>query len=78
MQTDVLAETFPYPKGRRWHQVFDTKDSASRQAIIRDIFDKGQFRASVDFPPSLFADDLAEMYPDAKVSLKTFSDAAFS
>lgn len=61
-------DKFPYHKGRRWIQVLQTKDKAQRQAIIRGIFENGGFDATVDFPPCALADDLAAMYPDAKVS----------
>ena len=65
MHTDVLPD--PYGRGQRWIQAWDTPDKATRQALIHDIFTTGAYRATVDFPPSLFVDDLIEMYPDAKV-----------
>jgi hypothetical protein len=65
MQTDVLAD--PYGRGQRWIQAWDAPDKATRQILMRDIFTSGSYRATVDFPPSLFVDDLIEMYPDAKV-----------
>lgn len=67
--SDVLDDSFPYRKGRRWQQVYDITDKARRQAAMRDIFEAGEYRATCDFPPSSFADDLVEMYPDAKFVL---------
>ena len=82
MQTDVLADTFPYRRGRRWQQVFELlpdsdsdKDARKeeRQALMRSIFAEGGYKATVDFPGSMFAEDLVEMYPDAKVLLTCLS-----
>ena len=67
MQTDVLTE--PYHRAQRWIEVWDAPDKAARQALIRKIYTSGGYRATVDFPPSLFVDDLIEMYPNAKVML---------
>lgn len=39
----------------------------ARQALIRSIFDEVGYKATVDFPSCMFADDLRGMYPDAKV-----------
>jgi hypothetical protein len=65
MQNDVLSDTFPYRSGRRWVTVWDTEDKTERQALIRQILTG--YKATVDFPPSMFVDDLVEMYPKAKV-----------
>jgi len=65
MQTDVIADTFPYRKGRRWMKVYDTEDKMERKALMRDILTG--YKAAVDFPTSMFVDDLIEMYPKAKV-----------
>ena len=67
MMSDVIDDPFPYRKGRRWLDVWRTRDLATRQAAIRAIFEDGGFNATVDFPPSVFVDDLVEIYPDAKV-----------
>ena len=63
MITDVLEDSFPYRKGRRWLPVFTIDDKAQRQSAIRSIFDDGGFKATVDFPPSSFPEDLIEIYP---------------
>lgn len=69
MVTDVLGESFPYRNGRKWLQIFELTEKDQRQAAIRAIFEEGGFKATVDFPPSMFVEDLVEMYPDAKVSV---------
>ena len=68
MQTDVLSDTFPYHKGRKWVQVFRTTDKDARQQLIREIYEDGGYAATVDFPGSLFVEDMIALYPDAKVS----------
>lgn len=68
MSVDVVMDNFPYHKGRRWRQIFEEKDKTTRQAMIKDIFERGDFEATMDFPPCALADDLAEIFPDAKVS----------
>ena len=66
MQSDVTAD--PYGRGQRWIEAWDASDKATRQALIRKIYKKDSYRATVDFPPALLVDDLIEMYPDAKVT----------
>lgn len=42
-------------------------DAARRHKLLHKLFDG--FKASTDFPGSLFPDDLMDMYPDAKIVL---------
>lgn len=69
MQTSILTQNFPYTQARNWVRVFQTRDKTARQQLIRSIYASGNYVASVDFPGSLFVDDLVEIYPSAKFVL---------
>jgi hypothetical protein len=49
------------------HSALLETDKAKRQKILHTIFDG--YKSTSDFPGMAFADDLIEMYPDAKVIL---------
>jgi hypothetical protein len=64
MVSDVLSDV--NGRGQRWLAAWDTQDKGKRQTLIREIL--SHYQATVDFPGSLFVDDLIDMYPEAKVS----------
>lgn len=63
MVSDVLGDV--HGRGKRWIEAWDTKDKQTRHALMKDILK--EYKAAVDFPCSLFVDDLIEIYPNAKV-----------
>lgn len=67
MRSNVVMERFPYVSGRMWRRTFAERDKYRRQALLRQIYEQGGFQAAVDFPTCAFAEDLLEIYPDAKV-----------
>jgi hypothetical protein len=58
---------------KRCFEAENETDKAKRQKILHELFDG--YAATADFPGMCFADDLMEMYPDAKVILNTRNSA---
>ena len=63
-----MAYVVPHTKMLKLcHEALLETDKAKRQKILHTIFDG--YQSTSDFPGIAFADDLMEMYPDAKVIL---------
>ncbi|KAI1264412.1 hypothetical protein F5Y18DRAFT_436830 [Xylariaceae sp. FL1019] len=70
-----MARVIPYPKvSQMILNAFREQDKAKRQAILHKLFDN--YAAITDFPACVFAEDLLEMYPDARVILNMREAAA--
>lgn len=75
MQLSILTDSFPYTHSRGWVRAFHTHEPTARRALIKSLFTNGNYIASVDFPPSLFVEDLVAIYPNAKFILTTRKSA---
>ena len=50
-------------------ELFNIPDKKTRQKVLREFYDG--YEAILDLPGSAFADELFEIYPDAKVCVGT-------
>jgi hypothetical protein len=58
----------------KWILIGEAKTKAERHALLKKTID-GNVQATMDFPASCYWEDLAELYPDAKILLTTRESA---
>ncbi|KXT13501.1 hypothetical protein AC579_2066 [Pseudocercospora musae] len=66
---DVMHETYPYPQWRLWKRalaLYGNEHKSARQEILREIFERGRYAATLAYPAAIFVADLVEIFPDAK------------
>ncbi|MCJ1473133.1 hypothetical protein MMC13_001784 [Lambiella insularis] len=69
-----MAYVAPYPELLKLcHDAMLETDKQKRQKMLHTLFDG--YVSSADVPGTFFADDLMEMYPDAKIILNTRNSA---
>ena len=69
-----MFEVFENQDFELWEGAFKAKSSAERRAKLAQVLE-GKYVSTLDFPASLFFQDLQEMYPDAKVVLSVRDSA---
>ncbi|KXS94855.1 hypothetical protein AC578_8459 [Pseudocercospora eumusae] len=67
--TLITQEFFPYPQWRRWKKaltLYGEQHKSTRQAILKEIFERGHYAATLAYPAAIFVEDFVEMFPEAK------------
>ena len=63
----VVLDGFPYRDSRLWRQACKTANGEVRRETVKQIYGRGGYKSAVDYPTSLFVEDLVRLYPNAKV-----------